>query len=89
MAYKIEIRPRALRELAALPERDRQRVSARIDALANNPRPMGAQKLARIGAGDLYRIRAGDYRVIYRIQDRIVTVTVVKVGHRRDVYRGL
>ena len=89
MAYRIEIRPSALKELADLPKRDRRRVARKIDALAENPRPVGAKKLAKVGRGDLYRVRAGDYRVIYRLQDKIVTVTVIKIGHRGDVYRKL
>jgi mRNA interferase RelE/StbE len=76
---------RAGREFDALPERERVRLGRRIDALATTPRPDGAKKLA--GAEHLYRRRTGDYRVIYQIEDRVITITVVRVGHRRAVYR--
>ncbi len=84
MSYKIEIRPRALRSLAKIPEPDRGRIIKRIDRLGDDPRPEGSKKLK--GADDLYRIRVGDYRVVYGIRDAILTVLVVRVAHRRDVY---
>ena len=84
MAYKIEFVPRALKELAAIPETDQTRIAKRIDALAENPRPPQCRKLR--GAEDVFRIRSGDYRVIYVVADKVVTVTVVRVGHRRDIY---
>ena len=85
MAWRILFTRRAEREFVAVPERDRARLGRRIDALATDPRPSGVKKLG--GAEDLYRLRSGDYRVIYLIEDRIITVTVVRVGHRRDIYR--
>jgi len=85
MAYRVEIANSARKELAALPKRDLRRVARAIDALAKAPRPAGCVKLS--GAQDAYRIRAGDYRIIYRIADRVLTICVVRVGHRRDVYR--
>ena len=87
MAYKVEIRPAALRDLKRIPRADLPRLARAIDALAQDPRPEGVTKLR--GAQDLYRIRVGDYRIIYRIRDRVVTVTVIRVRHRRDVYRGM
>jgi mRNA interferase RelE/StbE len=83
MSYQIAILPRAVKELGALPERDRVRLCANIEALAGNPRPHGAKKL--IGR-DGYRIRSGHYRVIFEINDRARLVTVLHVGHRKDVY---
>jgi mRNA interferase RelE/StbE len=59
--------------------------AVRIDALALDPRPPASKKLP--GGEDLYRIRVGDYRVIYQVQARIVVVTVIRIGHRRDIYR--
>jgi mRNA interferase RelE/StbE len=85
VAYRIELTTRAARQLEELEPRDRKRIAARIDALATDPRPASARKLA--GSDDLYRIRAGDYRVIYRVQDRVVLITVIRIGHRRDIYR--
>jgi mRNA interferase RelE/StbE len=85
MAYQILFAPRAFRDLESLPDRDRERIAKRIDGLAKEPRPSGVTKLA--GSDDVYRMRVGDYRVLYTIQDRVVTVSIVRVGHRRDIYR--
>ena len=85
MRYEIEFRPSARKELLALPRRDQVRVGRSVEKLADEPRPAGVKKLE--GADDLYRIRAGDYRVIYQIQDAVLVVLVVRIGHRRDVYR--
>lgn len=87
MAYTVVIDTRAAKEIRALPKVDQARVVARIEALADDPRPPGCVKLA--GATDLWRIRSGDYRIIYQIVDDRLIVTVVKVGNRRDVYRGM
>jgi len=87
MRYTVDIDTKAAREIRALPRRQQARVMAKADALANNPRPAGCVKLA--GPSGLWRIRSGDYRIIYQIQDDRVVVTVVKVAHRREVYRGL
>ena len=88
MRYRIELLPSAVRELEAIPLRDRRRVARKIDGLQEDPRPPGAKALRGGGAG-LRRLRAGHYRVIYRIRDEVLLVLVVKVGHRRDVYRGM
>jgi mRNA interferase RelE/StbE len=82
--YRIEITPSAARELSRLPRKDLQRIVARIQALADDPRPPGSQKLC---AQEKYRIRQGDYRVLYQIEDDVLVVYVVKIAHRRDVYR--
>lgn len=87
MRYAVHIDTRAAREIEAIQLRDRDRVLARIRALANDPRPPGCAKLS--GSAGLWRIRAGDYRIIYHIVDDRLVVIVVKVAHRRDVYRGL
>jgi len=84
--YSIEIKQSAVREIEALPQDDRQLVVERIGRLANDPRPRGCEKLA---GGERYRVRQGDYRIVYSVEDELLTVWVVKVGHRRDVYRGL
>ena len=85
MAYRIAVKPSAARALARLPHPAQRPITRKIDALADEPRPWGAEKLR--GADDLYRIRAGDYRVIYQIRDDVLLILVVRVGHRRDVYR--
>lgn len=83
--YKVEIRQSAIKEIRALPIDVRERVGHRIDALAKEPRQNGCEKLA--GRANTYRIRVGDYRIVYEIYDARVVVIVVKVGHRREVYR--
>jgi mRNA interferase RelE/StbE len=70
VGYKIEFRPSALRDLKALPREILQRVSEKVSALAENPRPVGVEKLSG-SEEDFYRIRVGDYRVLYTIQDGI------------------
>lgn len=73
--------------MAALPKDDLRRVDAAIRQLADDPHPPGSKKLK--GTDDLYRIRAGDYRILYTVEGRRLVVLVVNVGHRRDVYRSL
>jgi len=83
--YEISLRRSVLRkDLERIPKADTQRITEAISALADNPRPPGVQKLS---GQERYRIRQSDYRVIYSVQDADHTVWVVKIGHRRDVYR--
>lgn len=82
--YELRIKPSAVKELEGLPIQDRRRVVGRIQALATDCRPPGCQKLS---GGDRYRVRQGALRILYEIDDAVRVVTVVKVGHRRDVYR--
>ena len=85
MEYFVEFRPSALKALRGVAPSNRARISKAIEALADNPYPAGCKKLA--AEDGFWRIRVGDYRVIYKvIQERLV-VTVVKIGHRREVYR--
>ena len=84
--YSVSLKASAAREIDGLPARaDRQRVVSRIAALAGEPRPPGSEKLA--GHEDRFRVRQGDYRIVYSVDDRRRTVVVVKVGHRKDFYR--
>ncbi|MGH2454415.1 MAG: type II toxin-antitoxin system RelE family toxin [bacterium] len=83
-SYRLFIKPSAVKELESIPRENRQRVAGRIHRLSADPRPTGAEKLSAL---ERYRIRQGDYRVVYAIDDRGKTVTVFKVGHRREVYR--
>lgn len=83
-SYSLEIKRSAAKELAQAPPKDRGRIVARIQALADEPRPVGAEKLS---GQERYRVRQGDYRILYEIEDQILRVMVVKIGHRRDVYR--
>ncbi len=84
-AYRIRIEKRALKALSSLPKRTRTKVRKAIDGLAKTPRPQGVKKLA--DEHQLYRIRVGSFRIVYQIQDQDLLVLVVKIGHRRDVYR--
>ncbi len=83
-AYSLFFRKSVERDFAGIPKADLRRIMERIAALADNPRPPGCEKLS---AQERYRVRQGNYRIIYSIQDQELTVWVVKVGHRKDVYR--
>lgn len=83
--YAVQFRPAALRQLRKLPRDSLRRIQAATEDLRDEPRPEGAAKLA--GAHDLWRIRVGVYRVVYVIADDALVVTVVRIGHRREVYR--
>lgn len=82
--YAVTFRPRAQREIRSLPAPVVGRLMPRIAALVSDPRPAGAKKLS--GEKDIWRIRVGDYRVLYRIDDAIRIVDVRNVGHRKDIY---
>jgi mRNA interferase RelE/StbE len=88
-SYSVLVTQVAARQLEAIgSRRDRERVAARIAALADDPRPHGIEKLS--GHEQKYRVRQGDYRILFEIEDQRLIVYVIKVGHRRDVYkRGL
>ncbi|MBC1260514.1 type II toxin-antitoxin system RelE/ParE family toxin [Synechococcus sp. BSF8S] len=84
--YSLSIKPSAAKELQALSDKSTlKRLIEKIKTLATRPRPLGAEKLA--GRPRLYRVRQGNYRVIYSVDDETRVVVVVKVGHRRDVYK--
>lgn len=85
MQYALEFTASALRELRALDRPVQRRVAAKIEGLRDDPFPPGVQKFQ--GEADHWRIRVGDYRVIYRIEKRRVVVVIVRIGHRREVYR--
>jgi mRNA interferase RelE/StbE len=86
MAYKLDFTPAALRDVKKLPATIRPGIVASIQALADNPRPQGYEK---VQGSDLYRIRQGEYRVIYAILDDVLTVLVVRARHRREVYKSM
>lgn len=83
MTYRIEILPAATREIRKLPPEAKRRVQAVIELLADDPRPPAAKRLV---ARPEWRVRTGDYRVIYRVEDDVLTVVVVRASHRRDIY---
>ena len=82
--YNVRITKSAAKELEDVPKPDRLRIADKIRLLAENPRPHGSKKLS---GEEKYRLRQGDYRILYTIDDQIITVTVVKIGNRRDVYK--
>lgn len=84
MTYRIEVAPRALRQLRKLDAPARRRVQAAIELLAHDPRPIAATKL--VGGDGAWRVRTGDYRVVYEIHDDVLLVLVVAIGHRREIY---
>jgi mRNA interferase RelE/StbE len=86
MTYSIELKPAAFRSLAKLPREARRQLRLRIDSLAMNPFPPGVKKLE--GEKDLFRIRAGDYRVVYQVRKKVLVVLVIGIGHRKDIYRN-
>jgi len=84
--YKVSIKPSAVKEIESVPrKKQRQQIIRRIGLLANDPRPPGCKKLS---GHDKYRIRQGSYRIVYGIEDEELVVYIVKVGHRKNVYRG-
>lgn len=84
MPYVVHLKRSAEKELTGLPGEVQQRVIKRLLALQANPRPPGAKKL---GGGETYRLRVGDYRLLYTIDDALQKIEVSAVGHRREVYR--
>jgi len=86
MAYSIEVAPAALRQLKKLDQAVQRRIARRIEALADEPRPSGVVKLTDVSP-PLYRVREGDYRILYSLQDDKLVVLVVRVAHRSEAYR--
>ena len=85
LAYSIEIRRKALKELSKLPKKEQLRVKEAIDSLSQEPRPQGVKKLA--DKSNYWRIRVGKYRVVYHIEDDKLIVIIIKISHRKEVYR--
>lgn len=85
MSYKVEILKGALKQLKKLSSEVQERIQVKIDDLSTEPRPSGVKKLK--GKENTYRIRVGDYRILYDIFDDVLLVTVVEIGHRSNVYK--
>lgn len=85
MTYRIDVSQSAARQLRKLDGSARRRVQAAIELLSADPRPAGARKLA--GGDGEWRVRTGDYRIIYEVHDNVLVILVLAVGHRRDIYR--
>lgn len=84
MMYRVEVAPAVVRQMHKLDPAARRRIQAAIELLAENPRPQGARKL--VGGDGEWRVRTGDYRVVYEIYDDVLLVLVIAVGHRCDIY---
>ena len=82
--YRLTFRKSVTKDLRSIPPNDLSRILKRMEALADDPRPMGSEKLS---GQERYRVRQGVYRIVYEIQDEELVILVVKVGHRREVYR--
>ena len=82
--YRIEIKKSAVKELSQIPKKDLVKIVKNINSLADNPRPKGSKKLSR---EEKYRIRYGNYRILYLIEDDVLVICVIKVAHRKDIYR--
>lgn len=85
MSHRVEVAPAAVRQLRKFDPAARRRIQAAIELLAEQPRPSGAKKL--VGGDGEWRVRTGDYRIVYEIHDDVLLVLVVAVGHRREIYR--
>ncbi len=83
-AYELMIRPSVRKDVKKIPGPELRKILDRIETLRENPRPPGSVKLS---GKEYYRIRQGDYRIIYEIQDEVLVIIVIKIGHRRDIYR--
>ncbi len=82
--YEILFKESVWKDLKKIPKNDLKRILSRVEKLGDDPRPMGYEKLT---GEELYRVRQGNYRIVYSIQDNELTVWIIKVGHRKNVYR--
>ncbi len=83
-AYKVYFKSSVEKDFSTIPKKDLKKILRRIQELADNPRPPGCEKLT---GQERYRLRQGRYRIVYSVQDDELTVWIVKVGHRKDIYR--
>lgn len=86
-SFRLEFLPSARKALESIARPDRHRIEAKVAALAATPRPHGVEKLS--GAEKLYRVRSGDYRIVYEVRAEVLVILVVRIAHRREVYRKL
>ena len=82
--YEIFFKESVWKDLKGIPKKDLKRILARIESFGDEPRPIGGEKLA---GHELYRVRQGNYRILYSIQDNELTIWIIKIGHRKEVYR--
>ena len=84
--YELRVRPSVAKDLRGIPKADVQRILTRMEALRDDPRAPGCEKLSGV---ELYRVRQGAYRIVYEIHDAWIVVEVIRIGHRGEVYRGV
>jgi mRNA interferase RelE/StbE len=82
--YKVFFKESVEKDLSAIPKKDLEKILRRIEMLIENPRPANCEKLT---GQERYRVRQGQYRIVYSIQDKELTVWIVKIGHRKDIYK--
>lgn len=87
MKYKVAFKRSAAKALKSIPRSDQRRIAAKIDSLADNPPDPNTTKMK--GNNPFHKVRIGDYRIVYEIQDDILLILIVKIGHRKDIYRNL
>ena len=87
MKYKVQLKRSVIKTLKSLPQKEVKKIAKKIDSLEQNPVPKDSKKLK--GEKDLYRVRVGDYRILYFFQNLHLTVLVIRVGHRKDIYKDL
>ncbi|MCB1107818.1 MAG: type II toxin-antitoxin system RelE/ParE family toxin [Chlamydiia bacterium] len=87
MKYKIQLKRSVIKALKSFPKRDLKKVAKKIDSLEQDPIPKDSKKIK--GEEDLYRVRVGDYRILYFLQRSVLTILVIRVAHRKDVYNDL
>lgn len=82
--YELIVRQSVRKDVEGIPRKDLTRILSKVEALRNDPKPAGSIKLS---GSEYYRIRQGDYRIIYEVQDEALIIVLIKVGHRREVYK--
>jgi mRNA interferase RelE/StbE len=85
VAYTVQFKPQALRQLEKLPRDIQKKLAGKIEALRDDPFPSGCKKMAAVP--DAWRVRVGDYRIVYQVHQKVSLVLALTVGHRKDVYR--
>ena len=87
MKYKVQLKRSVVKTLKSLPQKEVKKIAKKIDSLERNPVPKDSKKLK--SEKDLYRVRVGDYRILYFFQNSNLTVLVIRIGHRKDIYKDL
>jgi mRNA interferase RelE/StbE len=87
LSYRIEVKRVAAKALKKIPKADRTRIAEKIDSLAENPPSPEITKMK--GNNPFHKVRVGDYRIVYEIQEHVLLILIVKIGHRKDIYRNL